>query len=211
MLTKNRTIRIAIQLVAMSVWPAAASAEQLLDFFQLDGSRDVQTLVLVKGAPFGETAKPAPLLSLTYTRWETGSTVSGGYVYRWALTTGEHKLTVGAGGGVDYFRSRGTDDNENKTQPDARGQLELSGPATGGTYYALAQMSTFRRSALGLVQYNFADTPWGLDGSYYSETGYHQFSGAVRYTFPTTKWFVRVGAIASNQTQPFIGVGYNGF
>src|SRR5207253_1825588 len=74
MLTKNRTIRIAIQLVAMSVWPAAASAEQLLDFFQLDGSRDVQTLVLVKAAPFGESAKPAPLLSGTYTRWETGST-----------------------------------------------------------------------------------------------------------------------------------------
>ena len=53
MLTKNRTIRIAIQLVAMSIWPAAVSAEQLLDFFQLDGSRDVQTLVLVKAAPFG--------------------------------------------------------------------------------------------------------------------------------------------------------------
>jgi hypothetical protein len=208
MLTKNRTIWTAIPIVALMAFPVIASAQQLVDFFQLDASRDVQTVVFVKGSPFGEPQKPSPLLSAAYSRWENGSTVQAGYVYRWALTTGEHKLSVGAGGGVDHFHSKDSDD---KTRPDARGQLELSGPAPGGTYYTLGQISTFRRASLALVQYNVADSPWGVEGSYYSETGHHHFTGAVRYTLGASKWFLRGGVIASDTNRPFIGVGYNGF
>jgi len=208
MLIKKRTIWTAIPIVALMAFPVIASAQQLVDFFQLDVSRDVQTVVFVKASPFGEPQKPAPLFSVGYSRWEDVSTVQAGYVYRWALTTGDHKLSVGAGGGADHFHSS---DSGDKTAADARGQLELSGPATGGNYYALAQMSTFRRSALGLVQYNLADSPWGFDGSYYSETGHHHFTGAVRYTLASSKWFLRGGVIISDKDQPFIGVGYNGF
>jgi len=208
MLTKNRTIRIASWIVAMCAWPTIVSAQQLIDFFQLDGSRDVQSVVFVKAVPFGAAQNPAPLATVGYTRWETGSTVSAGYVYRWALTTGEHKLTVGAGGGVDYFHS---EDSGDETRPDARGQLELSGPVPGGSYYSLAQLSTFRHGALALVQYNFADAPIGLEGSYYTETGHHHFKAALRYTLGSSKWFLRAGAVFSDENQPFIGVGYNGF
>jgi hypothetical protein len=207
MLTKNTTIRTAMMLGATMLWPMAAAAQQLIDFFQVDGSEDVQTVVLVKAAPFGEPAKPAPLLSASYTHWEDGQTASVGYVYRWALATGDHKLNVGLGGGGDWFHSS---DSGNQSDPDARGQIELSGPAPGGTYYALAQAKTFRHGALGLLQYNFADSPWGLEGSYYTETGHHHFTGAVNYRFPN-KWFLRGGVIASDKDRPFIGVGYNGF
>src|SRR5207248_8422165 len=77
----------------MMGWPVVASA-QFLDFAQLDVSKDTKTLVLVKAIPGIAKPNPDPLLSAAYTKWQDGWSANIGGVYRWALTTGEHKWSV---------------------------------------------------------------------------------------------------------------------
>ena len=88
-------------IMAVAACPAAASAQvspQIIDFGQADVSSDTQTLVLVKALPYGQP-KPDPLLTAAYTHWQDGWSASVGYMYRWGLTNGDHKWSVGAGAG----------------------------------------------------------------------------------------------------------------
>ena len=209
MLAIIRNSKKTLLIVAAAACPAAASAQmspQIIDFGQADVSSDTQTLVLVKALPYGQP-KPDPLLTAAYTHWKDGWSASVGYMYRWGLTNGDHKWSVGAGAGGNRFVSG----DENKSAASLRGQTELSGPAPGGNYYLLAQLSTFRKGAFGLAQYNLADSPLGFEVSHYNETGHHHTTAAVRYNLGSSKWFLRAGAIWAEKDQPFIGVGYNGF
>ena len=207
MLARIRSFNNAVSIVAMMGWPVVASA-QFLDFAQLDVSKDTKTLVLVKAIPGIAKPNPDPLLSAAYTKWQDGWSANIGGVYRWALTTGEHKWSVGAGVGANRFVGA----DEDKTAVSARGQTELSGPAPGGTYYGLVQASTFRRGFLGLGQYTSASWPVGGEVSYYHETSHHHTTVALRYAFDSKKqWWLRAGLISSDRDQPFIGIAYNGF
>src|SRR5882724_6183308 len=98
MLAIIRNSKKAVLIVAMAACPFAASAQtqtqtQILDFLQADVSADTQTLVLVKALPYGQQ-KPDPLLTAAYTHWQDGWSASVGYMYRWGLTSGEHKWSV---------------------------------------------------------------------------------------------------------------------
>jgi hypothetical protein len=204
MLAIIRNSKKAVLIAAAAACPVAASA-QIIDFGQADVSSDTQTLILLKALPYGQQ-KPDPLLSAAYTHWQDGWSASVGYMYRWGLTGGDHKWSVGAGAGADRFVS----EDDNQSAASARAQTELSGPAPGGNYFLLAQLSTFRRGVFALAQYNLADSPLGFEVSHYNETGHHHTTAAVRYNLGSSKWFLRAGLIAAEKDQPFIGVGYNG-
>jgi hypothetical protein len=198
--------------LALVLLPAAAPAQRILDFAQLDASRDTRTLVLVRALRGDDPKNPAPpLLSLTYTDWDTGSTASAGYMHRWALTRGTHKWSVGAGAGANHFRSEGNGDD--KTALSARAQTELSGPAPGGSYYGLLQVSSFRRGGLGLFQYDIANSPVGFEIRRYLESGHHHTAGIIRYALDQRRhWFLRAGIIRSNgDDQLLVGLAYNAF
>jgi hypothetical protein len=201
----------AAGIAALMAAPAAAHA-QLVDFAQVDASRDTKTLVLVRALRRGDTQRPDPLISATYTRWNTGSTASVGYMHRWALTQGPHSWLVGAGIGANTFHSRAAGQN-NDNALSLRAQTELSGPAPGGRYYGLVQISTFRGQNFGLLQYDLADSPLGFEVSRLRERDYHQTAAAVRLALDQKKnWFLRGGVVKTpTETQPFIGVAYNGF
>ena|SRR5437764_1251752 len=207
MLVKIRRFNNAVSIAAMMGWPVVASA-QFLDFAQVDISSDTKTVVLVKAIPGIAKPNPDPLLSAAYTRWHDGWTASIGGMYRWGLTNGDHKWSVGAGVGANRFV--GADEDKNAVS--LRGQTELSGPAPDGTYYALLQASTFRRGLLALGQYTSASWPVGGEVTYYHETSHHHTTVALRYAFDSKKqWWLRAGLISSDRDQPFIGIAYNGF
>ena len=92
-------LRSAGLTLVMAVLPAAASA-QIVNFAQFDYSEDTRTFVLVKALPDGRPDRPDPLLTGSYTEWDTGSSTSVGYLYRGALTQGRHNWGVGAGVGI---------------------------------------------------------------------------------------------------------------
>lgn len=207
-----RSFNKALSILAVLAWPGAVWAQSqpnpILDFAQVDISSDTKTVVLVKALHGLAQPNPDPLLTASYTKWQDGWTAAIGGVYRWALTNGDHKWSVGLGAGANRFV--GADGDENRIS--GRAQTEFSGPAPGGTYYALAQGSTFRHGFLGLAQYSIADTPLKFEASYYSETTHHHTTLAAMYAIdPKKQWFVRAGVIFSDRDQPFIGVAYNGF
>src|ERR1041385_7452353 len=209
MLESIRRFNKAVSIVAVAGWPVAVSAQnQSLDFAQVDISSDTKTGVVVKALHGLAQPNPDPLLSAAYTKWTDGWSANVGGVYRWALTSGDHKWLLRAGAGVDRFV--GVDGDKNAIS--ARAQTELSGPAPGGSYYALAQASTFRHGFLGLGQYSIANTPIAFEASYYTETSHHHTTLAAMYALDSKKqWFVRAGAILSDRDRPFIGIAYNGF
>jgi hypothetical protein len=210
-LTYLRQAALTLAAIALSA-PASA---QLVNFGQLDLSPDTRTLALVRTLPDDNPRRPDPLLTANYTQWQTGRSASLGYMHRWALTSGaRHNWGVGAGVGLNRFETRGPGGDED-TGPSLRAQTELSGPAPGGTYFALLQLSTFRNSRFGIVQYNPRPdiTRLGFDLSRYQERGVRQTAFAVRVALDERRrWFFRFGAIDSqDDLQPFIGIAYNAF
>lgn len=190
----------------------AASMAQLIDLAQVDTSSNASTLVLVRELPRAGKVEPAPLLSLSAARWDTGKAAAIGYVYRWKLTEGPHQWLVGAGAGAHTFHSRADGDRKSRSDVSARAQTELSGPAPGGSYYALAQASSFRNSWFATVQYISTRLPVALEVSRYNEATYHSVITALRVSIGVPYWFVRVGATrADGDTVPFFGITYNGF
>jgi hypothetical protein len=189
--------------------PGAAEAEWL-EFAQADVSQDTKSLVFVKALRSGEPL--SPLLSAVYTRWDVGSTGSLGYMHRWALTSGDHAWSVGAGVGANAFRSS-TASEENENALSLRAQSEISGPAPGGRYYALVQLSTFRNQVFALAQYDHGNSPLGLELSAVNETKYHHTKFALRYALDSKRhWQLRAGVILkADDTEPFIGLAFNGF
>ena len=196
--------------VAILVGMPAAAEAQWLEFAQADVSQDTKSLVFVKALRSGDPL--SPLLSAVYTHWDVGSTGSLGYMHRWALTSGDHAWSVGAGVGVNAFRSR-TVSEENENALSVRAQSEVSGPAPGGRYYALVQLSTFRNQVFALAQYDVSNLPLGLELSAVNETGYHHTKLALRYALDSKRrWQLRAGAIfKADDTEPFIGLAFNGF
>lgn len=191
--------------------PAAAVA-QLVDFAQADTSSNASTLVLVRELPRTGTSEPAPLISATAVRWDNGDAQAIGYVYRWKLTDGPHQWLVGAGAGANAFHSRAPGDHRKKSDLSARAQTEISGLAPGGTYYALAQASSFRSSWFATAQYMPTALPVAFEVSRYNEATYEATSAALRISIGIPHWFVRIGATrADGNTVPFFGVTYNGF
>ncbi|MES3013878.1 MAG: hypothetical protein V4750_09150 [Pseudomonadota bacterium] len=196
---------------ALALLPAAAMA-QIVDFAQLDASSDASTLVLVRALPRSTTAAPAPLLSATATRWSSGEAVALGYVYRWALVDGAQQWVLGAGAGANTFRSRAEGDASHESALSARVQLEGSGPAPGGSYYALAQASSFRSAWFGVLQYMPSGLPLAVEWSRYHEATYQATGVGARIAIGVPHWFVRIGATrADGRTRAFVGVVYNGF
>lgn len=202
-----RPLAVAIGLVL-----PAASMAQLVDFAQLDASSDSSTLVLVRETPRSGTAAPAPLLSATATRWSSGEAAAVGYVYRWKISTGEQQWLVGAGAGANTFRSRAPGDESHESALSGRLQSEWFGPALGGSYYALAQGSSFRGSWFAALQYSPPGLPFAVEWSRYHESSYQATSAGLRIAIGVPHWFVRLGAVrADSQTRAFAGVTYNGF
>lgn len=201
------------RLAAIAVVAAPTlSMAQIVDFAQIDASSNASTLVLARELPRTGTAEPAPLLSLTAARWDTGEAAAIGYVYRCRLTDGPHQWLVGAGAGANTFHSRADGDRKSSSDVSARAQTELSGPAPGGAYYALAQASSFRNSWFATVQYLPTRLPIAVEVSSYNEATYHSVSTALRISIGVPHWFVRVGATrADGDTVPFFGITYNGF
>lgn len=203
-----RSLAVSAALAA----PLSAALAQVVDFAQLDASSDSSTLVLVRALPRNETAAPAPLLSAVATRWSSGEAGALAYVYRWTLVEGAQQWIVGAGAGANWYRSRAEGNASNESALAARVQVEGAGPAPGGSYYALAQASTFRGSWFGLLQYSPSALPVALEWSRYHEDTYQATTVGARVSIGVPNWFVRVGATrADGRTRPFIGVVYNGF
>jgi len=208
---KLHSLRPLAAAAALALLPAAAMA-QVVDFAQIDTSSDASTLVLVRALPRSTTAAPAPLLSATATRWSSGEAVAIGYVYRWTLVEGAQQWVLGAGAGANTFRSRAEGDASHESALSARVQLEGSGPAPGGSYYALAQASSFRSAWFGLLQYSPSGWPLTIEWSRYHEATYQATGVGLRVAIGVPNWFVRVGATrADGRTRPFVGVVYNGF
>ncbi len=201
----------SLAVIVITAAPALSMA-QLVDFAQIDTSSNASTLVLVRELPRTGTAEPAPVLSVTAARWDSGEAAAIGYVYRWKLTEGPHQWLVGTGAGANTFRSRAEGDRKSRSDVSARAQTELSGPAPGGAYYALAQASSFRSSWFAAVQYMPTGLPVAFEVSSYNEATYHSVSTALRISIGVPRWFIRVGATrADSDTVPFVGITYNGF
>lgn len=94
-----------------------------------------------------------------------------------------------------------------------RAQTEISGPAPGGSYFALLQLSTFRDAVFALAQYNVNKWRVGFDLSRYEEETVKNTAPGVRVALDERRrWFARVGIIDSDDdVQPFIGIAYNAF
>jgi hypothetical protein len=206
-----KELRTAALTVVAAMVPAAASA-QIVDFAQFDYSEDTRTFVLVKALADARPERPDPLLTASYTEWDTGSSTSVGYVYRWALTQGRHSWSVGAGVGLTHFNSRSAGD-EDETGGSLRAQTEISGPAPGGSYFALLQLSTFREALFALAQYNVDKWRVGFDISRYEEETVKNTALGVRIALDERRrWFARVGVVDTDgDQQPFIGIAYNAF
>lgn len=188
--------------------PGVASA---IDFAQFDVAEKTRTLVLVQGLRDGKAETPDPLVTAAYTRFPTGSTASVGYMHRWSLVSGTHNWLVGGGAGLNHYRAdNGGDD---RTGLSARAQTEFFGPAPGGAYYALVQVSSFRRAAFASAQYNPSNSRLGFELARYRETDYQHTAAAARWALDSAnRWFLRLGVIrADGDNRPFVGLAYNAF
>ncbi|MEO7338323.1 MAG: hypothetical protein ABIV63_17250 [Caldimonas sp.] len=199
--------------LALALVPSITSA-QVIDYAQADTSSSASTLVLVSAFGAGEGAdRPASLLSATYARWSTGEAAGVGYVWRRNLLDGKtHQWTVGAGIGANSFHSRVTGDEHRDSSLSGRAQSEWSGPAPGGTYYALAQASSFRGSWLAVAQYSPSAFPVAPEWARYHERNYQATTVGVGIATGIPRWFLRLGSTRANGvSHPYIGVAYNGF
>lgn len=208
----GRCRRAAAVMAAAAAVPTVAAA-QWLDFAQADASSETSTLVLVKALPPRPASVPAPLLSATYARWASGEALSVGYMHRWALVDGpRHRWLVGAGVGANAFRSRAGSDEQRESGLSARAQSEWSGPAPGGSYYALAQASSFRGAWFATLQYAPSRLPVAFELSGYREASYRASTAGLRIALGVDHWFVRLGATRTGgKSVPFVGLTYNGF
>ena len=189
-----------------------ATNAHAIDYAQLDTSSSATTVVLVHALGDTSADKPAPLISATYARWSTGSATAAGYAYRWSVGGDAHRWVLGAGVGVNDFRSRSGQAPQHETGPSARFQSEWYGPAAGGTYYALVQASSFRDSWLATAQYAPSGLPISVEWSRYHERGYQATNLGLRIATGVPKWFVRIGNTdADGKSRPYIGIAYNGF
>ena len=189
-----------------------ATNARAIDYAQLDTSSSATTVVLVHALGDSTAERPAPLLSATYARWSSGSATGFGYTYRWAVAGDAHRWVVGAGVGLNDFRSRSDTNPEHETRPSARAQSEWQGPVAGGNYYVLLQASSFRGSWLATGQYAPANLPVALELSRYHERDYQATNIGLRIAIGVPKWYVRVGNTrADGESRPYIGIAYNGF
>jgi len=191
--------------------PLAAHADWV-DYAQADTSSAATTFVIVGAVGASDATRPAPLVSATYARWDTGSATGLGYTYRWSLTGDPHRWIVGAGVGVNWYHNRDAGGDPDETKASARLQSEWLGPTPGGNYYALAQASTFRNSWLLAGQYAPSVFPVAAEWTRYHERGYQATSVGARISLGVARWFVRIGTTRANKEyQPYIGVAYNAF
>ena len=191
--------------------PLAAHAESV-DYAQADTSSAATTFVVVGAVGADNATRPAPLVSATYARWDTGAATAVGYTHRWSLTGDPHRWIVGAGVGVNWYHNRDAGGDPDETKASARLQSEWLGPTPGGNYYALAQASTFRNSWLLAGQYAPSVFPVAAEWTRYHERGYQATSVGARISLGVARWFVRIGTTRANKEyQPYIGVAYNAF
>ena len=201
----------AVAVVAPVLLPSAANA-QWLDYAQLDVAASATTVVLVTAVGKGDAEHPPPIVSATYTRWSSGEAAGAGYVYRWALPLQTQQWLVGVGVGVNANRSWPPSDTLNDSAITARAQSEWFGPAPGGSYYALAQVSSYRKTWLFTAQYTLADQPLSFEWTQYHERGYQSTGVGLRIATSVPRWFVRLGVSRGNdETGPYVGIVYNGF
>jgi hypothetical protein len=197
-------------IAALTFVPAAHAA--WIDYAQADTSSSATTIVLVSAVGSNMPEAPAGVVTAGYTRWHTGEAGGIGYVYRWRLTGDPHHWLVGLGAGANGYRSRVAGDDDRQSALSARFQSEWDGPAPGGSYYALAQASTFRQSWLAVAQYSPAALPVAAEWTRYHERGYQSTSLGLRIAVGVPRWYVRIGAThATGETNPYIGIAYNGF
>jgi len=201
-----------LALVALLGTPVATHAEWI-DYAQADTSSSATTGVIVSALGPNSAASPAPLITVGYARWSSGEAAGIGAVYRWALTDQPHQWLVGAGIGVNSFRNRGTNSEEDEAAIAGRVQSEWLGPAWGGNYYVLAQAATFRQTWLATASYlPGGDVPLAPEWTRYHESGYQATSLGLRISIGVPRWFLRVGVTrAEGDTTPYIGVAYNAF
>lgn len=200
----------ALILMAASAALGSTARAQVIDFAQLEASRDTRNVVLVGTLP--GASQPATLVSASATRWATGEALGVGVVPRWSLAAGDPGWTVGLGLGANHWRSRDAANPRRESGLSLRAQSEWLGALPGGRYYALLQASSFRNSGFATVQLSLAALPLALELSHYAETGYRASTAAVRWQLGGSKWSLRAGATRSiGHTQGLVGVGYNGF
>ncbi len=109
---------------ALLMLSAGARAEWI-DFAQLDVSPSATTVVLVSALGAADAARPAPVLSATYTRWSTGEAAGAGLVYRWAVPLQTQHWLVGAGVGANANRSWAPGDEQNDAALAACGPIGM--------------------------------------------------------------------------------------
>lgn len=204
--------KVGMRVVFVAAVLLLAANAHALEYAQLDTSESATTAVLVHALGSGSAERPAALLSATYARWDSGHAAAAGYTYRWKLTGDAHQWIVGAGAGVNEFRSRDAANPEHDVRLSARVQSEWFGPAPGGNYYVLLQGSSFRGSWLATAQYAPGGWPVAFEVSRYHERGYQATNAGVRIALGGSKWFVRLGNNRSEgRSQPYVGIAYNGF
>lgn len=196
--------------LAACLVPALAHAAPI-DFLQLDAGRETATAVLVKALRFSADNPAPPLLSAVYSYFSSGDTASVAYTHRWSLTPGPHGFVAGLGVAGNSYRNRDRP-SEDETGVSLRGQVEAYGPAPAGSYYALAQASTFRSAWLGLLQYTPTGLPVGIEMYRQYQEGYQATTTALRIATGVDNWLLRVGVVrTSNEYRPFVGVTFNAF
>jgi len=203
--------RTGAVIAGLMLAPAAHAA--WIDYAQADTSASATTVVLVSAVGSSAPAEPGGIVTAGYTRWDTGEAGGVGYVYRWRLTGDPHHWLVGLGAGANGYRSRVAGDDHRESALSGRLQSEWDGPAPGGSYYALAQASTFRQTWLAVAQYSPSAVPVAAEWSRYHERGYQSTTLGLRIAAPgIPRWYLRVGAThATGETHPYIGIAYNGF
>jgi len=207
----NAFLRRCVAIAALATLPAVAQADWV-DYAQVDTSSSATTVVLVRAVGAADAAMPAPLVSATYVRWSTGEAAGIGYTHRWTMAGDAHRWLLGAGAGANTFRSRAPGNEQHESGLSARLQSEWFGSAPGGSYYALAQASSFRGSWLATAQYSPSALPLSVEWTRYHERDYQATSAGVRVGTGVPAWFVRLGVTrAEGESHPYIGIAYNGF
>lgn len=205
-----RRLAAAIGLVLMGHAPC--SHARGVDFAQVDYAPDSSSAVLVRVLGDPRAAQPAPVLSATYSRWNDGETGGVGLLKRWSLASGAHPVVLGAGAGMDAFRSRASGDHERDDSPSARAQIETYGDVPGGFIYAMAQASTFRASTFAVLRYEPHGVPLAFEVSHIDTRGYRANTGALSVPLGHSRWSLRGGLVRDEDRQHgFFGLSYNGF
>jgi hypothetical protein len=205
------SLRRSLALAALAMLPAAARADWV-DYAQADTSASATTLVVAGALGTGSDARPAPIVSASYTRWSSGDAAGAGFVYRWALPLETQHWLLGAGGGVNANRSWAPADDARDSALALWLQSEWFGPVAGGSYYALARASSYRETWFATAQFAPTDLPVSAEWTRYHERGYQATSLGLRVATGVARWFVRLGVTRGNgETSPYLGIVYNGF